>query len=95
MDYWDVHGFIFLLGCALFPRITTLFFTATSFGLWHILGWIFTPHLLVAILATTRYWDTNPVLVIIAWFLAFGGTAGEARFGRRSGIWVSTRTSRY
>lgn len=84
--FWDAHGLLFLFGCAVFPRITTLFFSATSFGLWHILGWIFAPHLLVAILATTYYWDTNPVLVIIAWFFAFGGTAGEAK--------VSTRISR-
>ena len=79
MDFWDVHGIFFLLGCAFFPRITTLFFATITWGLWSILGWIFAPHLLVAIYATTAYWDTNPILVIIAWFFAFGGTAGEGR----------------
>jgi hypothetical protein len=69
---------LFLLGCAFFPRITTLFFSAATFGFWHILGWIFAPHLLVAILATTYYWDSNPVLVILSWAFAFGGTSGEA-----------------
>lgn len=54
-------------------------FATVTWGLWTILGWIFAPHLLVAIYATTIYWDTNPVLVIIAWFFAFGGTAGEAK----------------
>lgn len=84
MDFWDAHGWLFLFGCAFFPRITTLFFTSISFGFWVILGWIFTPHLLVAIFATTHYWETNPFLVVIAWFFAFGGTAGEARVTERT-----------
>lgn len=83
MDFWDLHGILFLLGCAFFPRITTLFFSAASFGMWSILGWIFAPHLLVAILATTYYWDTNPLLVILSWFFAFGGTGGEAKVAQR------------
>lgn len=83
MDFWQQHGVLFLIGCAFFPRITTLFFSSVSFGLLHILGWIFTPHLLVAIIATTEYWDTNPVLVIIAWAFAFGGTGGEAKLAKR------------
>ena len=29
------------------------------------------PHLLVAILATTIYWHANPILCVIAWFVAF------------------------
>lgn len=77
MDFWDVHGLLFLFGCAFFPRITTLFFTVTSFGFLHIVGWIFAPHFLVAFIASFTYWDTNPVLVIIAWFIAFAGTGGE------------------
>ncbi|MEO8099753.1 MAG: hypothetical protein ABI811_18795 [Acidobacteriota bacterium] len=79
MDFWTQHGLLFLLGCAFFPRITMLFFSGISFGLWYILGWIFAPHLLVAIIATGMYWDTNPVLVILAWAFAFGGTGGEAK----------------
>ena len=47
MDYWQQHGWLFLFGCAFFPRVTTLFFSAVSFGFWHILGWLFAPHLLV------------------------------------------------
>jgi len=31
------------------------------------------------VLATTYYWHTNPVLCIIAWFVAFAGTAGEGK----------------
>ena len=84
MDFWDQHGILFLLGCAFFPRITTLLFSAVTFGLWSWVGWLVAPHLLVAILATTYYWHTNPVLVIIAWFFAFGGTGGEAKVAQRT-----------
>ena len=80
MNFWDAHGsvwgLILLFGFAVFPRITT-FFAAGPFGCLAWLGWIFAPHLLVAILATYMYWHTNPILCVIAWFFAFGGTAGE------------------
>ena len=79
MNFWQHHGLLFLLGCAFFPRITTLFFSAVSFGGWHILGWILAPHLLVAILATSIYWHTNPALCVIAWLCAFGGTSAEGK----------------
>ncbi|MCX6599167.1 MAG: hypothetical protein NTV70_22675 [Acidobacteria bacterium] len=79
MDFWQQHGWLFLIGCAFFPRITTLFFSAASFGLLSILGWIFAPHFLVAFLATTYYWHSNPILVVIAWGFAFAGTGGEAK----------------
>lgn len=84
MNYWDTHGFLFLFGCVFFPRITTLFFTSVSFGVLHILGWIFAPHLLVAFLASFTYWDTNPVLVAISWIVAFAGTGGEAKVVSKS-----------
>jgi hypothetical protein len=77
MDYWQQHGLLFLFGSAFFPRITTLFFSAVSFGFWHIVGWIFAPHFLVAIIATTLYWEHNPILVVIAWLFALGGTGAE------------------
>ena len=80
LNFWDYHGILFLLGVTFFPRITTLFFTTVSFGFWAILGWIFTPHLLVAIYATTYYWNQNPVLVVISWVMALGGTGGEAKY---------------
>jgi hypothetical protein len=84
-DFWQVHGWIFLIGMAMFPRITMLIVgTVSSFGLLGWLGWIFAPHITVAILATTIYWKTNPVLCVIAWFVAFGGTGGEAGTVSRS-----------
>ncbi|MCU0701315.1 MAG: hypothetical protein MUC96_32805 [Myxococcaceae bacterium] len=89
MDFFQAHpstGWLLLVGLAMFPRIT-LFFVAGPFGLLHWLGWLFAPHLLVAILATTRYWDTNPVLCVIAWFIALAGTGGETRVARRGWGW--------
>jgi len=78
MDFWQVHGLLFLICIALFPRITMLVAgIVNSFGPLGWIGWLFVPHFTVAILATQIYWDKNPVLVIIAWFWAFAGTGGE------------------
>ena len=79
MDFWDVHGIVFLICITFFPRLTLLFSSVLTGGLLWWLGFIFTPHLLVAILATYSYWDTNIVLVIISWFVAFGGTKTESK----------------
>jgi len=37
------------------------------------------PALHGCLLATYYYWDTNPVLCIVAWFVAFGGTGAEGK----------------
>lgn len=84
MDFWQTNGWLFLLGCMCLPRITTAFFASVTFGFWAIVGWIFTPHILVAIWATTYYWNTNRVLVIISWFVALIGTIGEAEVARKA-----------
>lgn len=74
MDFWQVHGFWFLFFIILFPRLTMLFAVMVPFGWLAWLGWLFTPRLLIAILATTYYWDTNPVLCVFAWLnMVFGG----------------------
>lgn len=80
MDYFVEHGIFLLIFLSLFPRLTLLFgiifgtFISGGFLWW--LGWVLTPHLLVAILALP-YFDTNPVLVVIAWIIAFSGTGVE------------------
>ena len=79
MDFWQNHGWLFLLGITIFPRLTMLFAVTMPFGFLAWAGWLFVPHLTVAVLATTFYWKTNPVLCVIAWLGAFGGTAGEGR----------------
>lgn len=78
MNFFANHGVLTLICLACFPRLTLLFASFASGGLLWWLGWIFTPHLLVAILAIP-YWHSNPVLVIIAWIVALGGTSGETK----------------
>jgi hypothetical protein len=68
VSYWDVHGWIFLVGLAL-------------------LGFFLAPSLVVAMLATMVYWETNPILCVIAWviFLSkFGGAASQGAKRRAS-----------
>lgn len=84
MDFWQLHGWVFLVAIAVFPRLTCLFFVAVPFGWLAWLGWLVTPHLLVAVLATTYYWHTNPILCVISWFVALGGTGAEGGVARRS-----------
>lgn len=79
MDFWAVHGIFFLIFVTLFPRLTMLFAVTIPFGWLAWLGWLIAPHLTVAVLATQYYWQTNPILCIIAWFVAFAGTGGEAK----------------
>ena len=86
LTFWEAHhlAWLLLIGLALFPRITLLF-VGGPFSPLHWLGWLIAPHLLVAILATSRYWDTDPVLCVVAWFFAFAGTGGESRLAWRRG----------
>ena len=84
MDFFAQHGIIPLICLAIFPRLTLLFASFATGGVLWWLGWLFAPHLLVAILSLA-YWDTNPVLVVIAWIVALGGTGGEASTVSRKG----------
>jgi hypothetical protein len=79
MDFWQVHGVLFLFFATFFPRLAMLFAVTVPFGFLAWFGWIFAPHLTVAILATQYYWQTNPVLCVIAWFVALVGTGGETK----------------
>ena len=79
MDFWQGHGLIFLVCITCFPRVTMLVATTVPFGFIAWLAWLFVPHLLVAFLATTYYWGTNPILCVIAWFIGFAGTFGESK----------------
>jgi hypothetical protein len=76
MNFWDVHGVLFILCMCFFPRLTMLFATAWGGCLWWF-GWLLAPRLTVAILATYSYWDTNPVLVVFTWLWALAGEGGE------------------
>ena len=77
MNFWDVHGIWFIIFMFFFPRLTLLFSSVAFGGVLWWLGFIFAPRLLVAILATTAYWHTNTVLVVLTWFWALGGETTE------------------
>jgi hypothetical protein len=94
MDFFAVHpGYstLILLGCAFFPRITMFFIIDPFSSLLHALGWVFIPHFMVAILATFLYWETNPLLVVISWLLAFPTTGTEAKTTMRAGSKATSR----
>lgn len=77
VNYWDVRGVFFLIFISIFPRLTLLFSSVPFGGFFWWLGFFFCPRLLVAILATFAYWQTNPILVSIAWLLVLGGESTE------------------
>ena len=83
VSYWQNHGIFFLIFLTIFPRLTLLFSSVPFGGLFWWLGWFFAPRLLVAVLATIAYWNTNPLLVIIAWLFALGGESGEKYYIHR------------
>ncbi len=86
-NFWNHHGLFFLIFISFFPRLTLLFSSVASGGLLWWLSFFFAPRLLVAVLATFSYWQTNPVLVMISWFVAISGESGEK--------YVVTRRVRY
>ncbi len=80
-----LYGIITLVGLSFFPRFSMLLLTSISFSsmspLFY-LGWIFTPHLTVSILATDWYWNTDYHLVIISWIIALGGENIEKKYAK-------------
>lgn len=76
-NYWNNHGILFLVAITIFPRLTLLFSSVATGGLFWWLAWLFAPRVLVAVLATVAYWNANPVLVIAAWLIALGGEGSE------------------
>ena len=60
-----------------FPRLTLLFSNVPFGGLFWWLGWVFAPRLLVAILVTFNYWDSNFILCVLAWVWALAGEGTE------------------
>lgn len=76
-NYWESRGVFFLFFITLFPRLTLLFSSVASGGFLWWLAWLFSPRLLVAVLATITYWQSNPILVVISWLVALGGETSE------------------
>jgi hypothetical protein len=75
MDFFTVHlnGIDFIFFLFLFPRLTMLAMGTfmSHIGFCFFCGWMFFPRLTIAILATSLYWDTNPVLCVFAWLNVF------------------------
>lgn len=78
-DFFQKHGIFFLVFITFFPRLTLLFSSVATGGIMWWLGWIFYPRILVAILATIAYLQTNPLLVAISWFVALSGEFAEKK----------------
>jgi hypothetical protein len=78
-DFFQKHGVFFLVFITLFPRLTLLFSSVPFGGILWWLGFLFMPRLLVAVLATVTYGQTNPLLVGIAWFVAISGEIMEKK----------------
>lgn len=77
VNFWDVHGVFFLAAIFFFPRLTLLFSSVATGGVFWWMGWLIAPRLLVAILATIAYFPTNFILVVICWVWALSGEATE------------------
>ena len=82
INFWEVHGILFILFMCFFPRLTMLF-TGICFapyaGVLFWIGWAFAPRLTVAILATCFYFQTNPILCILTLIWAVSGEGGERK----------------
>jgi len=85
MNFWDHHGIFFLVAITFFPRLTLIFSSVPFGGFFWWLGFFFMPRLLVAILATMTYLDSNPVLVYISWVVALFGEVFEKIGLRKKG----------
>lgn len=77
INYWQKRGPFFLVFVTFLPRITLLFSSVVSGGFLWWVAFFVCPRFLVAILATAAYWNTNPILVTISWFVAIFGEAME------------------
>lgn len=72
VSFWENHSVWFLIGMAIFPRITMLVATSFGYGFFYWCGWVFVPRFTAAIIATLLYWETNPFLLIFVWIMALG-----------------------
>ena len=80
ISFWALHGIFFIIFMCFFPRLTMLLGTAVVSaygGLLFWIGWLLVPRMTVAIIGTALYFDTNPILCIIAWVWALSGESAE------------------
>lgn len=78
-SFWTHHSIFQLLGWVFFPRLMFWFFSVMTGGFMFWVGVFFVPRIMIAFWATTYYWDTNPVLCLVAWLCAFTGESAEKK----------------
>lgn len=88
ISYFENHGFLLLVLLTFFPRLTLLFSSIASGGILWWFSWLFFPRILIAVLATFAYFQTNPILVTVAWLVALGGESAEKQTIRHSRVVV-------
>ena len=96
MDFFATHPHYLwaLFGFACFPRITLWFFALITGGFWFWVGVFFIPHIMVAWWATVYYWDTNPILCVIAWFIALAGSNCDKKIVRTGRVGINKLRNR-
>ena len=85
-DFWQLHGFLFILAMCFLPRLTMLFSSICFMpfaGVLFWFGWVLAPRLTVAIIATFLYFPSNPILCVLTWMWALGGETAEKRYASR------------
>jgi hypothetical protein len=85
-NFWDVHNIFFLIGLVFIPRLTVIFFSAVTGGLLFWIAFLIFPRIVIPILAAYHYWDTNPVLVILAFVICLSVETGEKTVVKRKVI---------
>lgn len=78
-DFFFNHTLWQLAGWLCFPRMMFWFFSVITGGFWFWLGVFLVPRIMVAFWATVYYWDSNPVLCLIAWVSALFGEILEKK----------------
>jgi len=86
INFWDIHGFFFIFFMFSLPRLTMIFATSVLliYGPLSWVGWFLMPRMTVAIIGTTIYWDTNPVLCVFTWLWALFGEIIEKQTANNS-----------
>lgn len=72
LNFWELHGLLFIAAMFFFPRLALIFLTAWG-GLFWRTGLIIAPRLSIALIATVLYLSTNPILVCLTWIWAIVG----------------------
>lgn len=90
MSYWEAHGILLLVGLLILPRTTVIAgvwinFLAVSGGPLFWIGFLIIPRIFIACIACANYWETNPILCILAVMACIGGESVEKE-GVKHGI---------